>query len=66
MAQVQQPQPMNQQPVQRPAQQPVAGAAQPQIVPPQNVSVFKKWWFWLIILIIIGGAIGVGFWLGWF
>ena len=40
-------------------------AAQPAVatgMPEQKKSVFKKWWFWLIVVLVLGGA-GVGIWL---
>jgi len=59
---VQQTQPVAQQPTvaaKQPVNQPAAAQPAGQIQPEGGTSVWAKWWFWLIIVVIVAG-IGYG------
>ena len=58
---VQQTQPMAQPPI-VPVQQPIAVQPVVQLQPEGEASIWKKWWLWFIIaVVIIGASVGVYF-----
>ena len=57
---------MVQQTVQQPTQQtqPQQPAQQPGVQTPPKKSIWTRWWFWLIIVLILAGiGTGLYFWL---